>query len=136
MRRNWKRRKPPFRIKWNPSHEPTSGTKLSELRIKSGPWEFGIDFRDVTVAHEWGKTPSEFWALSRQDRTVMIAWTEAKNEMTAYEIHQKVIRKAAELLEQEKEIIETAFNDGYRNSLYDLDKLGSEYYFENFGDVS
>lgn len=58
------------------------------------------------------------------------------NQMTAYEIHQKVIRKAAELLEQEKEIIETAFNDGYRNGTYDRGKLGSEYYVEIFGDVS
>jgi DNA-directed RNA polymerase specialized sigma subunit len=58
------------------------------------------------------------------------------NEMTAYEIHQKVIRKAAELLEREKEIIETAFNDGYRNGIYDRGKLGSQYYVENFGDVS
>jgi DNA-binding transcriptional regulator YhcF (GntR family) len=62
--------------------------------------------------------------------------SENGNEMTAYEIHQKVIRKAAELLEQEKEIIETAFNDGYRNGTYDRGKLGSEYYVEIFGDVS
>ena len=62
--------------------------------------------------------------------------SENGNEMTAYEIHQRVIRKAAELLEQEKEIIETAFNDGYRNGTYDRGKLGSEYYAENFGCVS
>ena len=62
--------------------------------------------------------------------------SENGNQMTAYEIHQKVIRKAAELLGQEKEIIETAFNDGYRNGTYDRGKLGSEYYAEIFGDVS
>lgn len=58
------------------------------------------------------------------------------NEMTAYEIHQKVIRKAAELLREEKEIIADAFNSGYNNGLYDRGKLGNEYYDETFGVLS
>jgi ribonuclease HIII len=58
------------------------------------------------------------------------------NKMTAYEIHQKVIRKAAELLVEEKEIIVDAFNSGYNNGLYDRGKLGNEYYDETFGVLS
>jgi hypothetical protein len=58
------------------------------------------------------------------------------NELTAYEILQKVIRKAAELVEEEKTIIADAFNEGYRAGYYDRGTSGIEYYVENFGDVS
>jgi hypothetical protein len=57
------------------------------------------------------------------------------NELTAYEILQKVIRKAAELIEDEKTIIADAFNEGYRAGNYDRGTSGIEYYVENFGDV-
>lgn len=56
--------------------------------------------------------------------------------LTAYEILQKVIRKASELIEEEKTIIADAFNEGYRAGNYDRGTSGIEYYFENFGDVA
>jgi len=30
-------------------------------------------------------TPAGFWGLPDEDKLVMIAWSEARNEMTAYE---------------------------------------------------
>ena len=57
------------------------------------------------------------------------------NKLTAYEILQKVIRKAAELIEDEKTIITDAFNDGYKAGNYDRGTSGIDYYVENFGDV-
>ena len=58
------------------------------------------------------------------------------NELTAYEILQKVISKAAELIEEERQIIKDAFNEGYRAGNYDRGTDGLEYYVETFGDVA
>jgi hypothetical protein len=62
--------------------------------------------------------------------------TENEETLTAYEILQKVIRKAVELVEKEKTIIVDAFNEGYRAGSYDRGTSGIEYYVENYGDVS
>ena len=42
---------------------------------------------DVAVAKEWDKTPSEFKALSDEDKAMMIAYEETKAEMRSADAH-------------------------------------------------
>lgn len=62
--------------------------------------------------------------------------SENGNELTAFEVHQKVIQKAAELLEQERQNIVKAFEEGYTSGYYDNGKNGLYYYNDNFGELS
>lgn len=75
----------PFLIEWKPD-ATKPGNPLSNLPVKEGKWQYSETFRDITIAHEWGyKDPFEFWALPRETRALLIAYSEARGQMTAYE---------------------------------------------------
>jgi len=39
----------------------------------------------MRTARQWGKTPTEFWALSEQDRAYMMALTRTESRMSVLE---------------------------------------------------
>ena len=71
---------------WNPEHKLGKGTPLEKIEIRSGSWEFSTIYRDCLVAHEWNMIPTEFWELTAEEQSIMIAFIEAKNTMENHEI--------------------------------------------------
>jgi hypothetical protein len=62
-----------------------NGKRLAELRIERGPWTVGERFAAVETAHDWGLTPSQFWAASEDDQAYMMAYTRSVGQMARYE---------------------------------------------------
>lgn len=74
---------------WNPPPYQGPGTKLRDLKIRRGNWQFSEVLRDLLVAQEWGfKDPEEFWELPPWKRALMIATIETKYEMSTFEDQQ------------------------------------------------
>jgi hypothetical protein len=75
-------------VVWNPQHKIGQGTDLSDLKIKSGSWEFNSVFRDISVACEWHISPKLFWELDKEEQAIMIAFIDARNAMSYYDQEQ------------------------------------------------
>ena len=68
---------------------------MEELNLEPGHWSHSFLMSDVDVAYEWGgMSPSQFRALSDQDKAEMSTYLDQKRKMTAYEIQEQ--RREAE----------------------------------------
>src|SRR5690554_6429659 len=85
MRRRSAPRRPPFGIRWR----GPDGTPLASLAVEAGDWWFSRRFAEVDAAHDWGLTPSEFWAASEADQVYMLAYTRARARMSAWDAQQR-----------------------------------------------
>ena len=56
---------------------------------KRGKWWARDSFTQVDAAFKWGKTPDEFWALSKRDQAYMIAYCNATAMIESHEAYKQ-----------------------------------------------
>lgn len=62
------------------------------MKPPESPWKHSTLLERAQVAKDWGKTPSEFDALSMLDKAVMIAYTRTTGQMAAWENYQETLK--------------------------------------------
>jgi hypothetical protein len=56
---------------------------------KRGKWWATDRFTQVDAANKWGKTPDEFWALSKSDQAYMIAYCNVSAMIESHEAYEQ-----------------------------------------------
>lgn len=60
------------------------------MSLRRGDWTVSSRYAQIETAHDWGMSPSAFWAASDEDQAYMMAYTQTTGKMAAY------IRQVAE----------------------------------------